>query len=368
MDVIKGKEPTKADNSYAQASTTPTPIQAQVELEKENGYGDLPEEIVKELQGNTDEDNQFDSALKGLAEEMGVELEGQGDKPAKPKEVKDGDDEPLAAKEDDDDELSALKKELTSDEAPKEDNVSEEDLVDLGDEKVSREQLKKERLFQKDYTKKTMELADERRAFEKEKQAYVEDYENRINSLEKELNQKKQIDQFLDYLEATDPERYNEYQELFESSQKQMRNPFFESKLSRQEKQIEDLNKKIEEAAIAQEVAKYQQGMLEVKRYAKKFEDMGLKWDEKAVAKEWEQAADAPTPLKAFKRIYGDQILTLAESKAKLAKTQGKRGMPNIGSMKSTGKSLESDEIDFKKISYSDLSSMLLSGKRPRLN
>lgn len=361
MEVIKGKEPVKQEQpSFMKATGSPTTIQKQIEQDGGSGY-QLPDDLLTQLTEADGESSPEEQALLELAKEMGIETGEQEPKAkvAKPAKEDKPADEP---EEEEDPDLAALKKDLKGDTDDTKKVVNEADLVEVNGEKVSLDDLKKGYMKEKDYRNKTMAIADERRDFEKEKMAYVEEYKQAMASIESEINVKKQFDSFIDFIEASDPDFYSEVKAKFEASQKQMRNPFFESQLNKLAEENRELKKKFDDVDVQREKASYNEGMREVKQFVKKYEHLGLKWTEQEVAKAWAQST--ASPLQVFKSIYGDQILTLAESKAKLAKLQNKNKgtMPNAGKVRSTGSGATSSK-DTKKMSYSQITEALLAGQ-----
>jgi hypothetical protein len=99
--------------------------------------------------------------------------------------------------EDTDDESTASDAEDESNEEDEDDSDEAEpdsEVIDLGDEKVTRKELKDRGLRQADYTRKTQALADERRSFEAEAQAVRgerEQYQERLEVLHQVLEKAK---------------------------------------------------------------------------------------------------------------------------------------------------------------------------------
>lgn len=102
-----------------------------------------------------------------------------------------------------------------------EDETSEtnEDFIELDGEKITLEELKKDRLRQKDYTQKTQKLSQERKAFEDERMRVKQEgdvakqtrdlYEQRLGELQKALSDMPETNAVdLDKLYNEDPAEY----------------------------------------------------------------------------------------------------------------------------------------------------------------
>ena len=93
-----------------------------------------------------------------------------------------------------------------------------EDLIELDGEKITLEELKKERLRQKDYTQKTQKLSEERKIFEQDRMRIKQEgevakqtrdlYEQRLGELQKTLNELPNNNVDLDKLYQEDPAEY----------------------------------------------------------------------------------------------------------------------------------------------------------------
>ena len=93
-----------------------------------------------------------------------------------------------------------------------------EDLIELDGEKITLEELKKERLRQKDYTQKTQKLSEERKTFEQDRMRIKQEgevakqtrdlYEQRLGELQKIFNELPNNNVDLDKLYQEDPAEY----------------------------------------------------------------------------------------------------------------------------------------------------------------
>lgn len=347
-ETIKGQEPTSTPQ-LLKVEAKPTAFEA---LDLGVGGYKIPPEALEgvDLDGVSQE---ADDNLKKHVDELNNE--GQSEKEASPVEETE-------------DELKTLKKELDLEDTPDEAEVKEpakdEKKYEVDGEELTIKELISGYRRDSDYRKKTMSLAEDRKAYEREIVEAKEELTAAYKEMETELNLKQQFDSFLDLVQLNDPDFYQELNDKYKEAQKHLRNPYFEAKIQKQEKLMEAMQSKLHQADVSQYKNEYTSGLKEAKAFAKRFEAMGFKWDEKKVAQEWADTGDHP--LKCLKRLYADNIYSLAESKAKLAQagTKGKRVIPNMGSVKTNGTATSRDlSKEYKSMSYSKIADMVLSGE-----
>lgn len=348
-ETIKGQEPSSTPQ-LLKVETKPTVLE---ELDLGVGGYKIPSEALEgvDLDGVSQE---ADDNLKKYVKEL--DEEGQSEKEAEPVEESE-------------DELKTLKKELdledeTPDEAEVKEPAKDEKKYEVDGEELTLKELISGYRRDSDYRKKTMALAEDRKAYEREITEAKEELQNAYKEMETELNLKQQFDSFLDLVQLNDPDFYQELSDKYKEAQKHLRNPYFEAKIQKQEKLLETMQNKLHQADVSQYKNEFTSGIKEARAFAKKFEGMGFKWDEKKVAQEWADTGDHP--LKCLKRLYADNIYSLVESKTKLAKlgAKAKKTIPNMGSVKTNGTATSRDlSKEYKNMSYSKIADLVLSGE-----
>lgn len=266
-----------------------------------------------------------------------------------------------------DKDLDEIKSELSDEEKKPLVGDDNEPKYEVMGEKIPVKDLIAGFMKEKDYRQKTMALADERRLFDQEREVYQKQIHEFQTGVENELNLKKQFDYYLEHEEQTDPEFYNQLQDRFKGFHCLTKNPFFESQLSFLNKERESLRKELDELKLGKERVQFQSELSEVRSWVNnKFGKLGFKWDEQKVINAWADQDGDKSVKDIFKTIYGDQLVSLAESKAKLAKTKAKAStVTTFGQGPGSPKDTPAKDVDsiVKKMSYSQIAEGLLSGQ-----
>jgi len=316
----------------------------------------------------------YEVPVEELKNMEGVDLDSEGpqvDVEALTKEEGEAEDEDELAASDTDEEVSEddleeLKSELSEKEESK-DEGDKEELFEVMGEKVTKKDLLAGYMKEKDYRQKTMQLADEKRAFESEREQHLNQVKEYQTSVQEELNLKKQFDYFLDHLEQTDPEKYQEISESFNSYSKMTKNPFFETQLTHLAEQNKRLSQKLEEIELNKDKISFESELTDLRSWANaKFGRLGFKWDEKKVAEAWANQDGDKSLKDIFKGMYSDQLLSLAESKSKLARAKAKTKTAKTIGQTRAGKAIgsEIDNNDFyKNTGYTQIAEAIVTGK-----
>lgn len=126
-----------------------------------------------------------------------------------------------------------------------------EDFIELDGEKITLEELKKDRLRQKDYTQKTQKLSDERKEFDQMRNQVLQEgevakqqrefYRQKLEELEKSLSQiaKNTPEADLDKLYHEDPAEYVRQKALLDKQKEEMNKVLAEKQRLDQIKQQE---------------------------------------------------------------------------------------------------------------------------------
>jgi hypothetical protein len=343
---------TESESTSESAPSEPT-APTQDESVSIGGY-EVPADAMKEL--DLEEGDTLD------VKEFGIEdtEKSEADKDVQPDE---GDKEEAAFGDED---LESLKKEL-DDEIIDEGKKDEEPEFEVNGEKLKKSELEAGYLKEKDYRQKTQSLAADRRSFEEEQSTFYKQADEWKNNFQEELAQKQTFDYLVEHIKTTDPDFYEQLQSKFQDFYGQTRNPYFESQLGSLAKQNEALQKELDSIREESEKITFNKQMNDLDNWVNvRFGKLKLKWDKNAVSKAWANQEGDKTPKEIFKELYGDQLLALAESKAKLAKVRGAaaKGPPTYGKTKAdSAVASGKDNGKWKDMSYSKIVDELESGR-----
>lgn len=268
-----------------------------------------------------------------------------------------------------------LTKALTPDEeeqAAPEEVVEEEPELELirHGEKTKMKLSKAKEYAQKgfDYEIRNRELKGEREAFEHEKQ----DFMGKIESMQQEYNtlkdEKEQLDSLIEYIRDHDTDTYGRLDQMAREFKRNYRNPFMEKALSELKAQITSELKSVKKQSEDSETKtlrnQFFTELSELKElHNAKFAKLGIKLDEKAIKEEWLTTGD---PLKTiYRRLNGDKIYSLTESKQKLAiKQKAATKAPTMGKVKTAAKPTPDLKQKLKKMSYGQIANTLIANGR----
>lgn len=179
-----------------------------------------------------------------------------------------------------------------------------------------------------DYTKKTMALAEDRKAFEAETQqansdlnAVITDLETKYQGMDEQLKTKETWDFAIDNMKVEDPELYQEVQDYYKSVHKFASNPI----VDRQTKRLEAIESRLESKEQSREDdtirAQYNQEKTNLQsKYASQFKKLNFtpSWDKV----QQEYINGAATVEKALHAAHGAEIFKLSESRGKVDLTK----------------------------------------------
>lgn len=227
------------------------------------------------------------------------------------------------------------------------------------------DKLAKGSLRQSDYTKKTQELAEERKRLEKELETSTktrEEVENIKKTYATELTASEMWSSYLEELKESDPTTYDDVVSGFKRYGRAYSNPA----VNKIKAELDELKKMTYEKVKASEIEDvrktYEKELLETKsKYDDKLKALGLKvdWDSK-VKKAYINGAE--TVESALLASYGADILKLKESKGKV--DNAKKIVVKSKKISTAGKSSSSGQTDvrpaFKGGNYEDLMQQML--------
>ena len=211
-----------------------------------------------------------------------------------------------------------------------------------------------------DYTQKTQAFSEEKKAWESERasmetqlrESEAELSEN-YKKFQSQLTENQVMEQVLTQLRQEDPDIVEEIAHRFRSTQNQLDNPVFRSKLDEMNNTINELKsgRESEKATVAQKEFDLEyQGTKDLVDQLK--DTLGLDVSRELIMERWIKGDDVK---KAIFAEYGDKILKLQESKNKVAKT--KRAVGNkvaTGGSRSRVAAKTSQKVDYSK-SYQDI-------------
>jgi hypothetical protein len=242
------------------------------------------------------------------------------------------------------------------------DDVNKMDLTHDGKTFEVQSQEHAKELMQKgyDYTVKTQSLADERKAWEGERETLSKQFETQETELAQkyeefsgQLRENQIIETVISQMQNEDPDLVAEISQRYQAIESQFNNPVYNSQIEQMNKQITELRsgQEVERASLAsKEFDLEMQGSQNLVDQLK--DTLGLEVDREVVQKRWLKGDDVK---KAIFAEYGDRILKLKESKTKVAKTKRAVGKKQVtGGARSRTSIQPTNKVDYSK-SYLDI-------------
>jgi hypothetical protein len=191
-----------------------------------------------------------------------------------------------------------------------------------------------------DYTQKTQELADERKAFEAEYaeretalDTQIQELEEYKTELDTKVTENDVMGEVLAELHETDPDIFNEIAQAFKqrmgAREYQVNNPAIKSandRISQLEQALQGKSEKETQEENDSIVKEWDDGLTEIQStYGKKVKTLGVRPNWEKVKEHWQNDSNGTTSVKeAFFAVHGDQLTKALEAQTKLAQTKAR--------------------------------------------
>lgn len=225
-------------------------------------------------------------------------------------------------------------KDESENESDDEEESSDEKLFEIihNDEKVELSEKEIKELAQKgfDYTKKTQAIADDRKKLSAEIDETKKEFEQAYKQLEaefkahdEEIQVKRQFDMAIADIASEDPSLFEQIKHYFQKAERQVSNPFFDSKVKSLQSEIEGLKSMVGQKMHETKLSEFTSEKREIERSTTgdKLAKIGLTIDWDKVQNEWAQSGKINAE-QALYLVYGKDIQRLIESKSKVAKAK----------------------------------------------
>lgn len=197
-------------------------------------------------------------------------------------------------------------------------------------EKLTKDQLRD--LAQKgyDYTQKTQILAEEKKAWAAERQKVeselseaVKSFEQRESQLNDQLSMLEKWNVVTDFMEANNPELFQEVKSLFNQVVRQFDNPMIKRQFDNQANEIKALREQLTEKKSQDIRQSFADDLSKTQKELASLQELGvfIDWDGK-VKQAWTNGAE--NVKSAVYALYGDQIRAAYDAKSKLTQAQRK--------------------------------------------
>lgn len=214
-----------------------------------------------------------------------------------------------------------------------------------------------------DYNVRMAELKEERQSFEKERASFTEKLTKREAELQETIQEKEQMDYFFDYLKSDNPELFSQVESIAKNFNRQVRNPFMEKMMAEQKKQFEQLRSFTEQHTTQITREKFDREMAELRDMHNKKFGQYFKLDEQALSKLWaDDPKNAKTLKQAYGILYGDKLVSLAQSKSIIEKKKTRPRVPSLSRASASAPSANAKNAA-KKMSYSRMADEILAGR-----
>jgi len=212
--------------------------------------------------------------------------------------------------------------------------------------KMSMEDLKSYAQKGFDYTTKTMTLSEERKAIEEEKKKFEEElqnqlktYEQRRQELDEVVSLKDQWDFYINSLEQSDPDLFEEIKNGFQKTAQHFQNPVLTAQMQKMRELEERYQKDLVERENQQIRTQFQSGLDTAKKgeWGQLLDQLGMKLDEAKVRDAWVNSEGSVDD--AIKQVYAQDVIKRLQSKSKVSTTKKKassKKVPTAGTAKST--------------------------------